>query len=96
MSSLVILGLELMLSILLLILLHDADALGELICHLLLEVTTTKHYVGVENKLNGLQKHFSLWFFQFHNLVTQITGTNLTLQVQNKLILYFIIKHKRR
>ena len=85
-----------MLSILLVLLLHTADSLGEAIRHLLWEVTTNIHYIRVKNKLNVLKIVFSPCFFQLHNLDTQIMCTNLALQVQNQLIIYLLIKPKRR
>ena len=48
-----------------------------------------------KNKLNDVQILFIPWLFQLNNIATQILCTNLNLQVQNKLILYSLIKHKR-
>ena len=44
--------------------------------------------------LNCLHISFSMWFFQLTNPAAWIPF--LTLQVPNQLILYFLVKHKRR
>ena len=56
----------------LVLILHVVKLLGEVLRHLLSEVTTPMQFIMVKNRLNCLQIESSLWLFHLTNPVTQI------------------------